>query len=68
MERRKLNRIPIDLPNIQVLAYFGDLGRGDVVCGAPNALCAVVLDLCLADWWERGRAVFCICVSAYLVC
>jgi hypothetical protein len=48
MERRKLNRIPIDLPNVQVLAYFGDFGRRDVVCGAPDALCGVVLDLCLA--------------------
>jgi hypothetical protein len=38
-----LNRIPVDFANVEVGAYGGDVGGGDVVCSAPYALCGFVL-------------------------
>jgi hypothetical protein len=43
MERRKLDTIPVYLSDVEILAYFGDFGRGNVVCGAPDALCGLML-------------------------
>jgi hypothetical protein len=43
MERRKLDTIPVYLSDIEILAYFGDVRGGDVVGGAPDALCGFVL-------------------------
>jgi hypothetical protein len=37
MERSELDRIPVDLTYIEVLAYFLDMGGGDMVSGAPYA-------------------------------
>ena len=45
MERRELNRIPVYLADIKVLAYFLHLGGRDVVCGAPNAFGGLMLFL-----------------------
>jgi hypothetical protein len=46
IERRKLDTIPVYLSDIQVLAYFGDMRGRDVVCGAPHALCRLMLQSC----------------------
>ena len=43
LERRELDAVPVDLADVEVLAHFGDLGGGDVVCGAPDALGGLVL-------------------------
>jgi hypothetical protein len=46
MERRKLYAVAVDLADVEVFSDFRDLGGGDVVCGAPDALCGLVLGWC----------------------
>jgi hypothetical protein len=50
MERRELNAVPIDLADIEVCADRGDVGRRDVVCGAPDAFGRGVLGYCKYVW------------------
>jgi len=56
MKWRKLDTIPVDLADVEVLADGGDVGGGDVVCGAPDAFCGGVLVLLLGleMRWLRG--------------
>lgn len=46
VEGRELDRVAIDLADVEVGTDFGDFGRGDVVGGAPDALGGLVL-LCV---------------------
>lgn len=39
----ELNRIPIDLANVEIFAHRGDVRGGDVICGAPDAVGGCVL-------------------------
>ena len=43
MEGRVLDAVPVYLADVEVGAYFGDFGGGDVVCGAPDAFGGFVL-------------------------
>lgn len=47
VEGRELDAVPVDLADVEVLSDFCDFGGGDVVCGAPDALCGLVLRLCV---------------------
>lgn len=46
VEGRELYAVPVDLTDVKVLPDLGDAGGGDVVCGAPDALCGLVLAWC----------------------
>lgn len=43
MEGSELDAVAVDFADVQVLANFGDVGGGDVVCGAPDAFGGVML-------------------------
>lgn len=59
LEGCELDAVPVDLADVEVLAHFGDLGRGDVVCGAPDAFSGFVLGGSAMGGggagWEGGR-------------
>jgi hypothetical protein len=52
MKRRELNRIPVDLAYVEVLAYFLNFGGGDMVRSAPYAFGGFMLLLLVS---YRGR-------------
>ena len=37
VEGRVLDAVPVDLADVEVFFHFGHAGRGDAVCGAPDA-------------------------------
>lgn len=43
MEGRELDAVAVDFADVEILADFRDVLRGDVVCGAPDALRGFVL-------------------------
>ena len=44
VEGRELDAVAVDFADVEIFADFGDVLRGDVVCGAPDALGGFVLD------------------------
>jgi hypothetical protein len=44
MEWCELDAVAVDFPYVEIFANFGDMFRGYVVCGAPDAFGGFVLD------------------------
>jgi uncharacterized membrane protein len=57
MEGCELDAVAVDLADVEVVANFFDIVRGDVVCGAPDTVCRVVLgcELVLVGGRVKGR-------------
>lgn len=55
MEWCELDRIPVYLSDVQILAYFLDFGGRDVVCGAPDAFGGLVLFLLVLNLHDEAH-------------
>lgn len=55
LERRELDAVPVYFADVEVGADLGDVRRGDVVGGAPDALGGFVLGLSVCGCW-LGKA------------
>ena len=53
MEGRELYAVSVDFADVEVFSDLWDFGGGDVVCGAPDALCRFMLGVLV--WVGGGK-------------